>query len=110
MTRVKRVVAAVAMSVALLGGSASAASASDFGTLACENPTSSSTWCHGTQVGTAGLKNCYSNYVHQNNYHSSTAIMGGATSKRYASAGNWSNASVTGGWAYTCYTYYNPSA
>ncbi|MGH3663447.1 MAG: lactococcin 972 family bacteriocin [Micromonosporaceae bacterium] len=40
-------------------------------------------------------------------YHSSTASMASQTRTDYASAGYWSEASVTAGWAYTCYTYWN---
>lgn len=67
-------------------------------------------WCYGTSVGSGGLMRCYSNYIHNKNYHSSTAIAASSTSKRYASAGYESRAAVTVGWAYTCHTYYNPDA
>lgn len=67
------------------------------------------TWCQG--VSNDGLlKHCYSNYIHHSNYHSSTAIMAETISKGYANPGYWSYAGVTGGWAYTCYTYYNNNA
>ncbi|SES20954.1 lactococcin 972 family bacteriocin [Actinokineospora terrae] len=69
---------------------------------------SGGTWCKGTAADGA-LKRCYSNYVHPNNYHSSTAVMAGGTDKRYNSAGAWSEAHITAGWAYTCNTYYDPS-
>ena len=50
-------------------------------------------------------KQCYSNYIHNHNhnYHSATAAMAGGTDKRYANPGYWARASVTAGWAYTCY-------
>jgi len=67
------------------------------------------TWCYGS--GASGIwKGCYSNYVHPTNYHSSTASIAGNVDKRYNSAGNWSQAFAEAGWAYTCYTYYNPNA
>ncbi|MEV7093442.1 lactococcin 972 family bacteriocin [Amycolatopsis sp. NPDC051045] len=76
--------------------------------LSCSN-VGGGTWCRGTQPDGV-LKQCYSNYIHNNNYHSATAAMAGGTSKRYANPGYWANASVTAGWAYTCYTYYNDNA
>ncbi|MCH7230613.1 lactococcin 972 family bacteriocin [Glycomyces sp. L485] len=117
MTLVRRVITATVMAAALLGASAGAASAEDIGgavqeggvsIAACEN-VGGGTWCHGTQPDGV-LKNCYSNYTHNSNYHSSTAAMAGGVSKRFASAGYTSRADVTAGWAYTCYTYYNPNA
>ncbi|MGW5052657.1 lactococcin 972 family bacteriocin [Actinokineospora sp. NPDC004072] len=76
--------------------------------LACENA-GGGTWCHGTQPN-GGLKECYSNYIHNSNFHSATAVLAGGTDKRYANAGYWASAAVTAGWAYTCYTYYDPDA
>lgn len=51
-------------------------------------------------------KSCWSNYVHPTKYHSSTAIIASNNVKRYATAGNWSNASTYSGFAYTCYAYW----
>ena len=66
------------------------------------------TWCHGS--GMDGVfKGCYSNYVHPNNYHSSTASIANDVDKRYASAGAWSRAYAKAGVAYTCNTYYDPN-
>ena len=66
-------------------------------------------WCHGS--GVSGLqKSCHSNYNHPDNYHSSTASLGGRTDKRYANAGSWSKAYVTNGFKWTCNTWYDPSA
>ncbi|SEE33221.1 Bacteriocin (Lactococcin_972) [Amycolatopsis lurida] len=67
------------------------------------------TWCRGSGVSGAS-KSCHSNYVHPNNYHSSTAALGAANDKRYANAGSWSNAYVTNGFKWTCNTWYNPNA
>lgn len=74
--------------------------------------TGGGTWCNGTslQPGSGGIKNCYSNYVHPSNYHSSTAVLGPSNSKRFASAGYWSNANVIDGLQHTCYTYWNNQA
>lgn len=90
------------------GGGAVPASSGGVGIAACESA-SGGTWCHGTAADGA-LKECYSNYSHPSNYHSSTAVMASLTDKGYANAGYFSYASVTAGWAYTCYTYYNDQA
>ncbi|MEV0623000.1 lactococcin 972 family bacteriocin [Nonomuraea sp. NPDC050404] len=65
------------------------------------------TWSYGTRVGTGGLKHCYSKYTHPKKKHSATAIMADVHSKDYAGKGKWASAGVTGGWAYTCYAYWN---
>lgn len=107
----RAVKAASVASLALFAtaGLAVAAQAAPAGATGCSSA-GGGTWCQGTSMGDWGLKKCYSNYVHPYNYHSSTASMASQIDKRYASAGSWSNASVTAGWAYTCYTYYNPNA
>jgi len=64
------------------------------------------TWCHGTEPTGLSVR-CFSNYKHDGNYHSSTAVLGNATDTRYAKAGYWSMASATDSWVYTCYAYYN---
>jgi lactococcin 972 family bacteriocin len=66
------------------------------------------TWCQGEYWD--GLKECYSNYEHPTNYHSSTAILGALVDKEYADAGYWDYAQVSAGFAYTCYTYWNNQA
>ena len=76
--------------------------------LACEN-VGGGTWCHGTEPDGL-LQHCYSNYLHNSNYHSATAIVGSVTDRRYADAGSWARAAINSGWAYTCYTYYNEDA
>jgi hypothetical protein len=82
--------------------------ASDVSVRACQDA-GGGTWCQGVSNDGA-LKHCYSNYIHHQNYHSSTAVMAETVSKGYANAGYWSYAGVTGGWAYTCYTYWNNNA
>ncbi|MFF9496341.1 lactococcin 972 family bacteriocin [Streptomyces flaveolus] len=64
------------------------------------------TWSYGTSISSTGLKLCYSNYVHPDQYHSSSAVIASATAKDYADAGAWSRASVSNGHAYTCYAYW----
>lgn len=64
------------------------------------------TWDYGSVVNPWLTKDCWSNYVHNGKYHSSTAIIGGAQTKRYAQAGAWSNAAKTAGAAHTCYAYW----
>jgi lactococcin 972-like bacteriocin len=59
-------------------------------------------------TGIASTAGCWSNYVHPNNYRSSTAFIGNKIDKRYASAGSWSLAYAEAGLAFTCYTYYDP--
>jgi hypothetical protein len=68
------------------------------------------TWNYGSYLGVTHPKTCYSNYVHNSNYHSSTAIIANGQDKEYASATYWSNASTWAGAAYTCYTYWNNNA
>ena len=58
-------------------------------------------------MGSVGLKECYSDYIHNENYHSATAVLSDVNDTRYASPGYWANASVTAGWIYGCYTYWN---
>lgn len=115
--RAAKAAAVTSTAIIMVAGAASAAQAAEVGGAersgdasiqACQN-VGGGTWCHGTEPTSLGLQRCYSNYVN-NNYHSSTAVAGGATSKRYANPGYWSQAAVEGGWAYTCYTYYNPNA
>ncbi|WP_051326325.1 lactococcin 972 family bacteriocin [Glycomyces tenuis] len=110
--RASRAAAVASMAVMMIAGGATAAQAApaegDFGYQACSN-VGGGTWCQGTQPDGL-LKECYSNYKHNSNYHSATAAMAGGTETRYASAGYWARANITAGWAYTCYTYYNPNA
>ncbi|MFF1714749.1 lactococcin 972 family bacteriocin [Streptomyces sp. NPDC058268] len=63
------------------------------------------TWSYGT-VLTSGGKRCYSNYTHPSKRHSSTAVLANGSDKDYASADNWSRASVEAGAAYTCHAYW----
>jgi hypothetical protein len=101
----------------MLGATASGANAASGGgavqeggiSISACSSTGGGTWCQGTSANGL-LKRCYSNYVHPNNYHSSTASMASQVDKRYNSAGYWSEAQVTAGWAYTCYTYWNNNA
>ncbi|BCY09097.1 lactococcin 972 family bacteriocin [Actinoplanes sp. L3-i22] len=102
----------------LVGSASSAQAASGGGALptssggvspaACSQ-VSGGTWCRGSEASGV-LKHCYSNYSHPTNYHSSTTVMGSATDKGYANAGYFSYSGATGGWAYTCYAYYNSNA
>ncbi|HZK05270.1 MAG TPA: lactococcin 972 family bacteriocin [Actinomycetaceae bacterium] len=64
------------------------------------------TWNYGSYLNIWPPKTCYSNYVHNTRYRSSTAIISASDVKQYANAGNWSNASTWAGAAYTCYTYW----
>ena len=68
------------------------------------------TWNYGSYLGVTHPKTCYSDYEHNTNYHSSTAIISASQDKEYASATYWSNASTWAGAAYTCYTYWNNNA
>jgi hypothetical protein len=65
------------------------------------------TWNYGSSYAVWPPKTCWSNYKHNSKYHSSAAIMASNNSTRYANAGYWSEAKVTSGAAYTCYTYWN---
>lgn len=112
--RASRLAAVVSMAFLVIAGTADGAQAASGGGAesnggisiqACESA-GGGDWCHGTSADGV-LKRCYSNYKHNLNYHSSTAAMASQTQTRYASAGYWSEASVTAGWAYTCYTYWN---
>nr|WP_052478397.1 lactococcin 972 family bacteriocin [Kibdelosporangium sp. MJ126-NF4]CEL18081.1 hypothetical protein [Kibdelosporangium sp. MJ126-NF4]CTQ90690.1 hypothetical protein [Kibdelosporangium sp. MJ126-NF4] len=104
-------VASVASFVLLSPGIASAAQASEAAPAPeprCQKAEGGD-WCQGWEL--SGLqKRCYSNYIHPNNYHSSTAVLGSAVDKKFASAGNWSQASTVSGAGLTCYTYYNANA
>ncbi len=109
--KIARVASVASLAVVMSAGIVSAANASPSreAVPASCGSAGGGTWCHGS--GSDGIwKGCFSNYNHPKNYHSSTAAIGGANDKRYASAGSWSNAHTRAGWAYTCYTYYNPNA
>lgn len=114
--RALKAAAVTSMTLVVMAGGTSAANAAEVGgsvpggvsAQACV-AAGGGTWCYGTSADGL-LKRCYSNYVHPTNYHSSTASMASQVSKRYAGAGAWSQAQVTAGWAYTCYTYYDPTA
>lgn len=97
-----------ASSAQAAGGGALPASSGGVSPAACSQ-VAGGTWCRGSQPSGV-LKQCYSNYSHPTRYHSSTTVMGGATSKGYANAGYFSYSSATGGWGYTCYAYYNDNA
>ena len=64
------------------------------------------TWNYGSAIGIWPPKTCWSNYIHNSKYHSSTAIIANSNVKVYANAGSWSNASTWAGAAYTCYAYW----
>ncbi|MEV1052479.1 lactococcin 972 family bacteriocin [Streptomyces sp. NPDC049887] len=89
------------------------ASADSVGALseACVNPSSGGTWCYGwytTEVSPGVFhKRCYSNYYHLTKGHSSTVKIAGGTHRAWAAARSTSQASLTGGHGYTCYTYYS---
>jgi Bacteriocin (Lactococcin_972) len=110
--RFAQVTMGFALVVAAIGVTATSASADSGGgaqrggvsTASCSN-VGGGTWCAGIYLD--GLvKHCYSNFVQPDWYHSSTAIMGNAVDKEYASPGFWSEADVYGGYQ-TCYTYWN---
>lgn len=65
------------------------------------------TWQYGSYLGTYNPKTCYSYYVHNQKYHSSTVIIANGNDKQYGNATYWSNASAWAGAAYTCYVYYS---
>lgn len=65
------------------------------------------TWQYGSYISTWPPKTCYSNYVHNSRYHSSTAVIGASNTKSYANAGYWSNASTWAGAGHTCNAYWN---
>jgi lactococcin 972 family bacteriocin len=75
---VRRFVAPILLAMALAGGAATAASAT------ITYPPEGGTWDHGWNVNRV-----WSNYLHQNICHGSTAV-GQTTVSRTASAGNWS--------------------
>jgi hypothetical protein len=116
--RVAQTVAVASVAGFVLAGAASAAQAASGGGAVSDSgmsrastcsSTGGGTWCRGS--GLSGvLKSCHSNYVHQSNYHSSTATIGAAVDKEYANAGYWSQAYATNGVAFTCYTYWNNNA
>ncbi|MEW2136638.1 lactococcin 972 family bacteriocin [Streptomyces sp. NPDC005409] len=54
----------------------------------------------------SGLKYCNSNYYHGSVEHGSTVKLAGTTMTDRKPAGEYSNANLTAGFAYTCYTYY----
>jgi hypothetical protein len=61
-------------------------------------------------VSTWNYARCYSQYVHNFNYHSATSLLGGKNSKVFANARYWANSSVGVGITdlfNTCSTYYN---
>jgi hypothetical protein len=110
-----RATAVGAMAAAMFAGGITTASAAtgsatvpagSFAPMGCSSP-GGGTWCEGVRVGTAGLKECYSDYIHNQNYHSATAVLADVNDTRYANPGYWANASVTAGWAYECFTYWN---
>lgn len=75
---------------------------------ACISPDSGGTWCYGWfSTGLAPpMKFCYSNYLQNTLYHSSTTKMAGGTDKGYANAGDVFESNITAGFAYTCSAYY----
>jgi hypothetical protein len=106
--KVAKVVSGAAFALVMTTGLVPAAHAAPAVPEECSN-VGGGTWCRGS--GMSGiLKGCYSNYVHPDNYHSSTASIGDYVDKRYASAGSWSRAYAEAGVSFTCYTYYNPNA
>lgn len=69
-------------------------------------PASGGTWCYGWYATTSG-KYCYSNYLHWSKWHSSSVkIANSSRSSGSVEPGRPSNANLTAGLAYTCYTYY----
>ncbi len=69
-------------------------------------PTSGGKWCYGWRTTTSG-KYCYSNYLHGSKWHaSSVKIAGSKRSSGWVKPGSASNAHLTLGLAYTCYTYF----
>ena len=132
LTRARATAAAVMLATALVGMSATAANATDApvatgggSAIAADNtsvtvggptknPTTNAvvnvgggTWSYGSTLAIWPPKTCYSNYVHNTKYHSSTAIIGNSNTKVYANAGYFSNASTWAGASYTCYAYWN---
>lgn len=120
--RIKAAKAASAVSLALLmtAGFVSVAQAApthggvkiavgDVSVQSCQN-VGYGTWCYGTEPGESGLQHCYSNYVHYSNRHSATVNAGSWSDKQVAAPGDVARASVTTGWGYTCYAYWNNQA
>lgn len=64
------------------------------------------TWNYGSGLSFPHPKTCWSNYIHNSKYHSSTAIIANSNVKVYANAGSWSNASTWAGAAWTCNAYW----
>lgn len=62
-------------------------------------------WSYGWYATTDG-KYCYSNYYHGDVWHGSTVKIAGGSYKSVVAPGDYSNAHMTAGMAYTCYTYY----
>lgn len=67
-------------------------------------------WCQGRTTVMPGVQLCWSDYFHPTKYHSSTVQLAGDSQKSYNKAGEWSAASLKGGQAYRCYTYYDDDA
>ncbi|GAB7051239.1 lactococcin 972 family bacteriocin [Catenuloplanes indicus] len=64
------------------------------------------TWSYGSVYAIIPPKTCYSDYVHNSLYHSSTSVMGDVVDKVFANATYWSETSIGGGAGYTCYAYW----
>ncbi|WP_078912926.1 lactococcin 972 family bacteriocin [Streptomyces sp. NRRL S-646] len=73
---------------------------------ACVNA-SGGKWCYGWYITGVASKYCYSNYLHQTEWHHSTVKIAGKTAKGVAAPGDASHANITAGAAYTCSTYYS---
>jgi hypothetical protein len=73
---------------------------------ACVNA-SGGKWCYGWYTTGVGSKYCYSNYLHQTKWHSSTVKIADLWMRATAAPGDASNAHHTAGLAYTCSTYYS---
>ncbi|WP_073767600.1 lactococcin 972 family bacteriocin [Streptomyces sp. CB02923] len=74
---------------------------------ACVNA-SGGKWCYGWYTDFNPGKYCYSNYLHETKWHRSSVKLGsGSRSSGSVKPGSASNAHLSAGLAYTCYTYYS---
>ncbi|ANP52357.1 hypothetical protein J2Z21_008258 [Streptomyces griseochromogenes] len=70
-------------------------------------PASGGKWCYGWYTTTSG-KYCYSNYLHGTKWHSSSVkIAHSSLSSGAVKPGSASNAHITAGLVFTCYSYYD---
>jgi lactococcin 972 family bacteriocin len=85
MSRMRRVIASVAISLALAGVTATTV-------LATTVSAGGGTWNYGDEYSFPTNQHVWSHYVHNTLYHSATAICASNNPKRFANATFWANA------------------